>query len=60
LVLDQNGHCLGLNVSIEPLASSYQNSTRRAGGRKEIEKEMQVCDSVLSIQDELFFSSQFL
>lgn len=40
--VDQNGHCLGLNVSIEPLASSYQNSTRRAGGRKEIEKEMQV------------------
>lgn len=40
--VDQNGHCLGLNVSIEPLGSSYQNSTRRAGGRKEIEKEMQV------------------
>lgn len=40
--VDQTGHCLGLNVSIEPLASSYQNSTRRAGGRKEIEKEMQV------------------
>lgn len=40
--VDQNGHCLGLNVSIEPLASSYQNSTRKAGGRKEIEKEMQV------------------
>uniref|UniRef100_A0A6M2EFY7 ERCC4 domain-containing protein n=1 Tax=Populus davidiana TaxID=266767 RepID=A0A6M2EFY7_9ROSI len=40
--VDQNGHCLGLNVSIEPPTSSYQNSTRRAGGRKEIEKEMQV------------------
>lgn len=40
--VDQNGHCLGLNVSIEPLASSYQDSTRRSGGRKEIEKEMQV------------------
>ncbi|KAJ6714912.1 DNA REPAIR ENDONUCLEASE XPF [Salix viminalis] len=40
--VDQNGHCVGLNASIEPASSSYQNSTRRAGGRKEIVKEMQV------------------
>lgn len=40
--VDQNGHCVGLNASIEPVSSSYQNSTRRAGGRKETVKEMQV------------------
>uniref|UniRef100_A0A2P2KEX4 DNA repair endonuclease UVH1 isoform X1 n=1 Tax=Rhizophora mucronata TaxID=61149 RepID=A0A2P2KEX4_RHIMU len=41
--VDQNGECLGLNSSIEPQASSSQNSvTRKAGGRKEVEKDMQV------------------
>ncbi|XP_030946954.1 DNA repair endonuclease UVH1 [Quercus lobata] len=41
--VDQDGRCLGLNSSVEPQASSSQNSiTRKAGGRKEIEKEMQV------------------
>ncbi|KAG2680090.1 hypothetical protein I3760_11G082100 [Carya illinoinensis] len=41
--VDQDGRCLGLNSSVEPPASSSQNSiTRKAGGRKEIEKEMQV------------------
>ncbi|KAJ4844426.1 hypothetical protein Tsubulata_038601 [Turnera subulata] len=41
--VDQNGHCLGLNSSMELEASSSQNSiTRKAGGRKEVQKEMQV------------------
>lgn len=39
--VDQNGYCLGLNSSVEPQAST-QNSTRKAGGRKDVEKEMQV------------------
>jgi hypothetical protein len=46
----QDGRCLGLNSSVEPQASSSQNSiTRKAGGRKEIEKEMQVCDFLLPL-----------
>ncbi|KAF5729652.1 DNA repair endonuclease UVH1 isoform X2 [Tripterygium wilfordii] len=41
--VDQDGHCLGLNSSLEQQTSSSQNSiTRKAGGRKEAEKEMQV------------------
>ncbi|XP_023533835.1 DNA repair endonuclease UVH1-like [Cucurbita pepo subsp. pepo] len=39
--VDQNGYCLGINSSVEPLATT-QNSTRKAGGRKDLEKEMQV------------------
>ncbi|XP_074303873.1 DNA repair endonuclease UVH1-like [Silene latifolia] len=36
-------HLMGLNSSIEPQSSLTQNSiTRKAGGRKEAEKEMQV------------------
>ena len=43
LGLSQDGRCLGLNSSVEPQASSSQNSiTRKAGGRKENEKGMQV------------------
>lgn len=50
LGLSQDGRCLGLNSSVEPQASSSQNSiTRKAGGRKEIEKEMQVCDFLLPL-----------
>ncbi|KAM1236581.1 hypothetical protein FF1_037652 [Malus domestica] len=41
--VDQDGNCLGLNSSQEPQALSSQNSlTRKAGGRKVAEKEMQV------------------
>ncbi|KAJ8763836.1 hypothetical protein K2173_003618 [Erythroxylum novogranatense] len=41
--VNQNGHCLGMNSFMELQASSSQNSiTRKAGGRKEVEKEMQV------------------
>lgn len=41
--VDQDGFCLGLNNSSEFQSSSSQNSiTRKAGGRKESEKEMQV------------------
>ncbi|CAI0417725.1 unnamed protein product [Linum tenue] len=41
--VDQNGSCLGLNSSAELEASSSQNSiTRKAGGRKVADKEMQV------------------
>ncbi|XP_031394488.1 DNA repair endonuclease UVH1 [Punica granatum] len=41
--VDQDGHCVGLNPSLEPQASSLQNSiTRKAGGRKEVEKQMQI------------------
>lgn len=41
--IDQDGCGLGLNSSIETEASSSQNSiTRKAGGRKEAEKEMQI------------------
>ncbi|GAV75302.1 hypothetical protein CFOL_v3_18781 [Cephalotus follicularis] len=41
--VDQDGHCLGLHSTLDPHASSSQNSiTRKAGGRKEVEKEMQV------------------
>ncbi|XP_021813564.1 DNA repair endonuclease UVH1 isoform X1 [Prunus avium] len=41
--VDQDGNCLGLNSSLEPQTMSSQNSvTRKAGGRKEVEKEMQV------------------
>ncbi|KAK4843496.1 hypothetical protein QYF36_008846 [Acer negundo] len=41
--VDQDGHCLGLNLSSEAQATTSQNAvTRKAGGRKEVEKEMQV------------------
>lgn len=41
--VDQDGLCMGSNSSTEYPASSTQNSlTRKAGGRKEIEKETQV------------------
>ncbi|OVA17201.1 ERCC4 domain [Macleaya cordata] len=41
--VDQDGHCLGLTTSSEAQALSSQNSvTRKAGGRKEGEKVMQV------------------
>ncbi|XP_022736157.1 DNA repair endonuclease UVH1 isoform X3 [Durio zibethinus] len=41
--VDQNGFRLGLNSSSELQGSSSQNSiTRKAGGRKETEKEMQI------------------
>ncbi|EOA15438.1 hypothetical protein CARUB_v10004080mg [Capsella rubella] len=41
--VDQDGICLGSNSSTEFPASSTQNSlTRKAGGRKELEKETQV------------------
>ncbi|KAA3469143.1 DNA repair endonuclease UVH1 [Gossypium australe] len=41
--VDQNDFCLGLNSSSEIQVSSSQNSiTRKAGGRKDAEKEMQV------------------
>ncbi|KAJ0260659.1 DNA repair endonuclease UVH1 [Hirschfeldia incana] len=41
--VDQDGLCMGSNTSTDYPASSTQNSlTRKAGGRKEIEKETQV------------------
>ncbi|KAL0898172.1 hypothetical protein Bca101_082133 [Brassica carinata] len=41
--VDQDGLCMGSNSSTDYPASSTQNSlTRKAGGRKEIEKETQV------------------
>ncbi|XP_059657679.1 DNA repair endonuclease UVH1 [Cornus florida] len=41
--VDQDGHCLGLNSSIEPQSITSNNSlTRKAGGRKEAEKEIQI------------------
>ncbi|XP_052118417.1 DNA repair endonuclease UVH1 isoform X2 [Arachis duranensis] len=41
--VDQGGHCLGMNSTFESDLSTSQNSmTRRAGGRKEVDKEMQV------------------
>ncbi|GLT91150.1 hypothetical protein SLE2022_090520 [Rubroshorea leprosula] len=41
--VDQDGFCLSSSFSLEPQASSSQNLiTRKAGGRKEVEKEMQV------------------
>ena len=41
----QDDHLLGLNAPIEPQSSMALNSiTRKAGGRKEAEKEMQACD----------------
>jgi DNA excision repair protein ERCC-4 len=42
LGLSQDGRCLGLNSSLELHSSSQNSITRKAGGRKEIEKEMQV------------------
>lgn len=49
-LLYQEGLGLGLNPSIEPQSLSTQNSvTRKAGGRKEGDKEMQVCFSSLFI-----------
>ncbi|KAJ7952598.1 DNA repair endonuclease UVH1 [Quillaja saponaria] len=41
--VDQDGRCLGLNSSVDLDGATPQNSiTRRAGGRKEVDKEMQV------------------
>ncbi|XP_057976377.1 DNA repair endonuclease UVH1 [Malania oleifera] len=41
--VDQDGRCLGMNSTMEPQGIASQNSvTRKAGGRKEAEKEMQV------------------
>ncbi|CAK9173322.1 unnamed protein product [Ilex paraguariensis] len=41
--VDQDGRCLGQNSSIEPQSVVSKNSiTRKAGGRKEAEKEMLV------------------
>uniref|UniRef100_A0A7N0VF28 ERCC4 domain-containing protein n=1 Tax=Kalanchoe fedtschenkoi TaxID=63787 RepID=A0A7N0VF28_KALFE len=41
--IDQEEQCLGLNSAVDPLGLSLQNSvTRKAGGRKDAEKEMQV------------------
>ncbi|XP_012070118.1 DNA repair endonuclease UVH1 isoform X2 [Jatropha curcas] len=41
--VDQNANCMGLNYPMESQPSSSQNSiTRKAGGRKEVEKEIQV------------------
>ncbi|KAK7406327.1 hypothetical protein VNO78_07950 [Psophocarpus tetragonolobus] len=41
--VDQSGHCLGLNSTLESDLNTPQNSvTRKAGGRKEADKEMQV------------------
>lgn len=41
--VDQSGHCLGLNSTLESDFNTPQNSaTRKAGGRKEVDKEMQV------------------
>uniref|UniRef100_A0A2N9HVS1 ERCC4 domain-containing protein n=1 Tax=Fagus sylvatica TaxID=28930 RepID=A0A2N9HVS1_FAGSY len=40
--VDQDGRCLGLNSSLELHSSSQNSITRKAGGRKEIEKEMQI------------------
>lgn len=52
--VDQNGLCQGLNSSIELQAASSQNSiTRKAGGRKEAEKEMQVIVDVREFMSSL-------
>ncbi|XP_061343946.1 DNA repair endonuclease UVH1 isoform X2 [Gastrolobium bilobum] len=41
--VDQSGHSLGLNSTLESDLNTPQNSmTRKAGGRKEVDKEMQV------------------
>ncbi|XP_010274508.1 PREDICTED: DNA repair endonuclease UVH1 isoform X2 [Nelumbo nucifera] len=41
--VDQDGRCLGLTSSYEAQSLASQNSvTRKAGGRKEVEKDMQV------------------
>ncbi|BAU00395.1 hypothetical protein VIGAN_10198400 [Vigna angularis var. angularis] len=41
--VDQSGHSLGLNSTLESDLNTPQNSvTRKAGGRKEADKEMQV------------------
>ncbi|KAK4262525.1 hypothetical protein QN277_028075 [Acacia crassicarpa] len=41
--VDQDGHCLGLNSTVEGDLTNSQNSiTRKAGGRKEADKETQV------------------
>lgn len=46
--MNQSGHSLGLNSTLESDLTTPQNSvTRKAGGRKEADKEMQVCDNFL-------------
>lgn len=59
LILEKNANSLGLNSSMESQPSSSQNSiTRRAGGRKEVEKEMQVPSHYgPSLRFSLFISS---
>lgn len=38
-------HCSGLDSTFDSDLNTSQNSiTRKAGGRKEVDKEMQVCD----------------
>lgn len=46
--VNQSEHCLGSNYAYESDLNTLQNSvTRKAGGRKEADKEMQVCDNFL-------------
>lgn len=48
----QGGHCLGLNSTLEADLNTPQNSiTRKAGGRKEVDKDMQVCDIFCVVYD---------
>lgn len=55
LLLIQDVHGLGLTSSIEPQAITSKNSiTRKAGGRKEVEKEMQVGISLYPTNDGSF------
>lgn len=55
LLFNQDVRGLGLNSSIEPQAITSQNSiTRKAGGRKEVEKEIQVDDVLHSMNDNSF------
>lgn len=46
----QSGHGLGFNSTLDSDLNTTLNSiTRKAGGRKEVDKEMQVCDIFLSL-----------
>lgn len=48
----QSGHGLGLNSTVDSNLNTTQNSiTKKAGGRKEVDKEMQVCDIFLSLMN---------
>lgn len=55
--LHQDGNCLGLNASQEPEVSSQNSVTRKAGGRREVEKQVQVQDLDLFYALYLFSSS---